>query len=453
MTETLNPPPSVEKKDKKDTDIVQILIYVFIGTLPFVLLLVLWFFIRMTEGNIELFLKVLLAILIVFLPLLFTAAAIKTYISYKKLSFFIDQGSILLEIKLPKNVHKPLVAMELLLEAFHQTGGEGTFIDRWIKGKTRPWFSLEMVSLEGQIHFFVWMRKAWRRNIEAIVYSQYPEAEVFEVQDYVEMIPFDLKKYNYWGCEYKFTKPDPYPIKTYIDYGLDKEKKEEYVVDPINSILEFLASVDRGEYIWIQILIRAHKKEKKKAGTFFGKTDWKEEGEKIVKKIIEENAPPKSPLNDEDPKGAPSLNLTAWQAEVIKSIQRNLDKRAFDVGIRSLYISEKEAFNATTIAALTGVFKQYNSEHMNSLAPTRGHTIFNYPWQDLKKIRNNRTSWELYKAYRWRSYFHLPYRSPHGVMSTEELATIFHIPGESSTTPTLPRVTSRKGDAPADLPG
>jgi hypothetical protein len=442
-------PPSSEKKQKKNSDdLIRLVIYIFIGFIPFIFIIILWILIEVTSGQLELFFKIITGVVLILMPVLFTFAALNSYLAYKRILFFIDQGSVLLEVKVPKDVKKPLIAMELLLEAFHQTGGEGTFIDRWLKGKTRPWFSLEIVSLEGELHFFFWMRKSWKRHIESSIYSQYSEAEISEVEDYTNYIPFDLNKYKYWGCEYRLTKADPYPIKTYIDYGLDKEKKEEHTVDPINSTLEFFASVEKGEYLWTQILVRAHKKEKNKPGTFFKKMDWKEEGRGIIKKIIEESAPSQKP----DESGSPSLNLTSWQTEMVKSIERNLSKRAFDVGIRSLYISEKGSFNPITISGLVSVFKQYNYEHMNGFAPTRGHTVFDYPWQDFKKIRNNLTSKKLYDSYIWRSYFYPPYRSPHGVMSTEEMATIFHIPGESSHTPTLPRVSSRKGDAPSNLP-
>ncbi len=453
--EPTSPPEDTKDNEKKNSDdIIRLAVYIFVGLIPFVVIAALIFIIKYTSGQVELFLKVLLGALLVFLPFLFTFATIKAYLAHKRISFFIEQGSVLMEIKVPKDTNKPLIAMELLLESLHQTGGEGTFIDRWIKGKTRAWFSLEMISLEGQIHFFIWMRKAWKRHVEAAVYSHYPDAEVHEVEDYTNYIPFDLKKYNLWACEYKLNKPDPYPIRTYIDYGLDREVKGEYIVDPINSILEFLASINKGEFIWVQILVRAHKKEKKKKGKLFKKVDWKDEGREIIDKMIKDNAPPKLSLRiDEDPKeGPPSINLTTWQSEMIKAIERNLSKRAFDFGIRSLYIAEKDSFNPITISGLVSVFKQYNYEHMNGFAPTRGHTVFDYPWQDFKEIRKKKISWQMYDAYKWRSYFYPPYKSPHGVMSTEELATIFHIPGESSTTPTLPRVTSRKGDAPTNLP-
>ena len=38
------------------------------------------------------------------------------------------------------------------------------------------------------------------------------------------------------------------------------------------------------------------------------------------------------------------------------------------------------------------------------------------------------------------------------VISVEELATVFHLPGTVARTPTLNRVTSTRGEAPANLP-
>jgi hypothetical protein len=37
-------------------------------------------------------------------------------------------------------------------------------------------------------------------------------------------------------------------------------------------------------------------------------------------------------------------------------------------------------------------------------------------------------------------------------MTTEELATIYHFPGDVSKTPTLSRITAKKAEPPANLP-
>ena len=46
------------------------------------------------------------------------------------------------------------------------------------------------------------------------------------------------------------------PIKTYVDYGLDKDPKEEYKTDPITQILEVMGSLGKGEHMWYQVLIQ-----------------------------------------------------------------------------------------------------------------------------------------------------------------------------------------------------
>jgi hypothetical protein len=54
-----------------------------------------------------------------------------------------------------------------------------------------------------------------------------------------------------------------------------------------------------------------------------------------------------------------------------------------------------------------------------------------------------------------RSYFFPPYRN-YGcdpfILSTEELATIFHFPGNVSATPSLPKIASKKSEPPINLP-
>ena len=51
--------------------------------------------------------------------------------------------------------------------------------------------------------------------------------------------------------------------------------------------LETLGSLGKGEQFWIQIMITAHKAERKKHGTWFGKVDWKHEAEEEIEKIKE----------------------------------------------------------------------------------------------------------------------------------------------------------------------
>ncbi len=386
-------------------------------------------------------------ILVVFATVIIIAAG-KWWVAYKRLKFHFSQGSTLLEIQLPQEIKKSPQAMEIILESLHQGRGETTFINRYLEGKTRPWFSLELVSLGGEVHFFIWTRTPLKETIKSAIYSQYPSVEIFEVEDYTKRIPLDLEKYKIWGCEFKLAQPDPYPIKTYKDYAMDKESREEFKVDPLSSLVEHLGILPKDNHIWIQILVRAHKKEKKVRGSWFKKQSWKEEGKETINELVDKWAPPKKKENKE----ASVADLSDWQKSFIDAIQRNLDKKAFDVGIRGLYISKPDTFDADQMHALINAFKQFNHEEMNSLNPTGGLAGFDYPWQDYKEIRQNIRRKKILNAYKLRSYFFLPYKSPHFVLSVEELATIYHFPGEVVTSPSVMRLRSRKGEAPGNLP-
>lgn len=375
------------------------------------------------------------------------------WLGYKRFEFIVKQDRILLELKLPKEIKKTPIATELFLASLHQTGGEGTWYDRNFLGKSRTWFSLEMVSIEGQVKFFVWAEKKFKNIIEAQIYAQYPEVEIHEVPDYTNFVGFDLSKMSMWGNEFILTKDDPYPIKTYVDYGLDKPGiKDEEKSDPLTPIIEFLGSVGKGENLWIQIVVRAHKKNFKKERalkdkilkmSFYEEYDWtqkvKEEREKLLKAL--------KPEKGEFPRLA-----TKGEQEVIASIERNTDKLGFDCGIRGIYIAQKEKFNPINITGMTGTLKQFNTSYLNGFKPSHG-TSFDFPWQDYKNIRVNKKKKEMFELYKRRAYFYYPYRNEKQfVLSSEELATIFHLPGGVAQTPTFSRVSSKKAEPPANLP-
>lgn len=128
--------------------------------------------------------------------------------------------------------------------------------------------------------------------VESQIYAQYPQAEIKIVEDYTDRIPHEMKTnaWSMWGTEFEFTKPDVYPIKTYVDYGLDKSTSSldpEQQIDPMTQMIEFMGSLGKGEQLWLQIIIQVHSKRFSEPGKMFGGRNWqglaKEEVQKIVK--------------------------------------------------------------------------------------------------------------------------------------------------------------------------
>ncbi len=410
-------------------------------------------------GQTETAIQLALFLAPLWLPPLLLLGAWKLWVVLKQSEFIAGQDMILLEIRPPRSIEKTPLAMETALAGMHHAPGEGTWYGRLIQGKVRPWWSLELVSIEGQVHFFIWTRKGFRRIIESNIYAQYPGAQVTEAPDYTRMISASPEEWNIWGCEFVHTKPDPVPIKTYVEYGLDKVQKEYEQVDPLANLVEFLGSMRKGENLWVQLIIRVHKGEKYHTLNEEGKAyDWKDEAKKVIKGIREKTVSKtrrKDPVTGEihEVEGFP--NPTRGESDMMAAIERNVSKQAFDVGVRALYIAKPEAFDPITIAGVTGIFRQFSSEAWNGFKPSGGMTKFDdYPWERKVDERKNKTRNELVDSYRRRMYYYEPYnmREQAMVMSVEELATIFHIPSRAVQTPTLARVPSATGEAPANLP-
>lgn len=378
------------------------------------------------------------------------------WVRYIRAKNFLSIAYTVLELRLPKDTFKSPLAMEVFLNALHNTSNGNLYAQFW-KGETRPWYSLEIVSIEGKVKFYIWTEDRRKAGVMSALYSQYPQIEIYEHGDYTKGVQFDPKTMKMWAGELIFTMSDPYPIKTYVDYGLDKDPKEEFKVDPILPLIEFLGSVGPNQQVWIQILIQAHTKSARKPGHLWKKTDpWIDSAKKLVNEMILRD--PKTKIAgepDEETGQTKGPVLSKGEKDIIEAIERSITKHPFDCGIRALYFGKKDFFNgAFGAGGVVSSFKQFSAAHLNGFKPNgdKWTLKLSYPWQDYKDIRKNNECRTALKAFKRRSFFYAPFDSKPMVMNTEELATIYHFPGSVAATPNLDRVPSKKSDAPANLP-
>ncbi len=395
----------------------------------------------------------------VWLTALIIASAWHLYLILIRSEFIAKQKYVLLEIKPPRNLMKTPLAMESVFSSIHYTKGESNWFQKFIQGQVRPYWSIELVSFGGQVHFYLWTRAAFRKLVENAFYAQYPGVQIVEAADYTQLISAKPEEWGVWGCDYKHTGSDVLPIKTYVDYGLDQTQlKEEQQIDPFAHITEFLGSMKKGENLWLQIVFRIHGGEKYGKKKPDGKAyTWRDlaldEIEKIRKQTVRV-----SKYRDvftgemRELEGFP--NPTKGQTETIAAIERNVSKLAFDVGIRGIYVAEPGAFDPINITGLISLWKPFNSENMNGIKGAHfGMEFSDYPWEFGNERRKDIFRRHIVEAYRRRQYFHDPFKMPDPmVMSTEELATIFHIPSASVATPSIARITSATSEAPSNLP-
>ncbi len=389
-----------------------------------------------------------------------------TWMHYIQYAFWFKQEYILLEIQLPPEVEKSPLSMELFLSAMYNSGGESNFIARIWKGQFRPVFTLEIASNEGQIKFYLHCRKGWKNVLEAKLYGQYPEVRITEADDYVAALPFNTNEYGLWGAEFKkMGGADALPIKTYIDYGLDKSPdKPESQVDPISNLTEFLGQIGQGEYLWMQIVMRAPKGDRWWYGfPLAGNNPWKEPAKAKINEITKNAIKRAQDLIEGDGEDSKkekqkvgsrgSTLLSGGEKLQVEAIERSLTKLYFECGIRVLYLGLNSGpFSGTNIGSVVKFFDAYNQPNYNSIMPTRGSSDFDYPWQDWNGIRENRVRRNLFFRYKHRAYFNVPYDQVPTHLTTEELATIWHFPSSVVQTPALDRVPSRRSEAPLNLP-
>lgn len=396
-------------------------------------------------------------VLVIFFILLFKAVwKLRMYVIQYK--YIMSKKWITLEIRFPKEVERSPAAMEVFfINGLHHSGGAGNPFKKYWKGGVINWLSLEIVSFGGSVHFYIRAHSWMKDTIESQLYAQFPQVEILEVEDYTDRIPpFEPNSgWSIYGGTFKKELPDMYPIKTYKDWGVDRHYESLEVgqqVDPLSALIEAKSSLRSGEEWWTQIIIRAH-----------SGGDWHSSAEAEITKLQKKYR--ERALAGET-EGRSNYSLTEGEKETINAIERGMDKFRFDVGIRTLYMAKDGHYDNNKHLFIKNMFSPFASQHLNRLKRVT-YTGFDSPWEDYMNILDTAKKKRFLEDYRNREYFHHMFKytwldlymkyidaySPSKqTMSTEELATIFHIPGRMIQTPGVERIESRKAEPPANLP-
>ncbi len=396
----------------------------------------------------------------------------KFWLHYIRQDFISGITYVMLEVVPPREVLRSPKAMELFLtNALYHYSNKGGKEEYW-QGAVWFWHSLEIVSIEGQVHFYIRTPTRLKEYVETQMYAQYPQAQIRVVEDYTlavdEITP--QSDWNLWGCEFQLEKPEAYPIKTYVDYGLDKDPDEEFKVDPLSPVVELFGSIKKGEQMWVQFVVRPSKVEYHTHGTWFGKHDWVAEAQNEIEKLMEKYALSNLIEGSTEKKTRPPYAMEP----TIKGMTTKITKLGFDTGIRVCYVAKKDAWDLNNRRNIRMIFRQYNNPLVNSLVRKNSTqadafgSIFTISPEKVMVLSNR-----MLTEYRERSFFYLPMRHhlaaylpwpisptlfmkyfhPHTmVLNVEELATLWHFPGQILKVPTLERIESKEAAPPTNLP-
>lgn len=403
------------------------------------------------------------------------------FLLYDKMKFFFllhmgmswagdsSRESILLEIKIPHNLTRPIKAMENVMNSIWGSyDPPKDWRASYFEGKVILSTSFEIAGIDGVPHFFVRIPKSNRKLVESAIYSQYPEVEIIEAPDYTKQIPMDIpnNEWEMWGTDFELIKPDIYPIKTYEQFFEERpdSPSEEKRIDPLSSLFETISRMNKGEQMWIQLTMWPISPKE---------NDYVGRGKKEVDKLVSrpEALEKKSIISDffsvlitgkmpEPPQEKenflpPEMKLTPGEREIVGAIEKKISKPCFQGFIRYIYVAKRDVFFGGAKGFGVSFFSQFATQNLNNLKPwgevttkIQSPDIFSARRLYLRK-RN------IIDNYRTRSPSFDPYPKEGAIitMSIEELATIFHFPGEDAVpTTSLERVQMKKGAPPTTLP-
>jgi hypothetical protein len=391
----------------------------------------------------------------------------KVWLVWRQNIFCAKAKYVLLAIDVPKENEQLPKAVENVFTHIHGASAAIDFIGKWRDGKVQPTFSFEICSHGGYVQFYIRTEVRFRDLVESAVFSQYPDAEINEVEDYAS--PFKTMTFppkgeddlDLFGAEFKLKNPEYLPIRTHAEF---EEKLAGEFKDPLGSMLESFSKMRPEEQAWFQILASP------------ADSDWKKAGEKYIKKVAGIKETPKAGLlsqlagipmgiigdalvhgsvitkgeevkKKDDTSMFRMLMMTPDTKATLEGVAEKIAKPGFKTKVRFVYIAPlKVKYIPRIYPAIKGSLNQFSALGSNGFGPyIPVMTQDDYFWLRWTLNGKKRRMLSRYAS-----------RSNDGadktVMNVEELATVYHFPIITTKAPLVKNTDSRRAEPPASLP-
>ena len=293
------------------------------------------------------------------------------------------------------------------------------FLESVIYGKPVIVFEITIMPKHG-IAFFVGSERKYVHHLEKQIYAHYPEAEVrvapeftvFEEGDTIRVASLQLRKKDYL------------PIATY----------KELEVDPMQPLTGALAKMQRTDSAIIQyICTPASTRESARARratkqTVLGKQSDVASSSFRISSIFSLLTTSQS---DRDAEEQRASKMTTRMQQRIELVEAKMAQQQFAVNIRIGVSVENKDDAERVFYALTSAFSQYDFPDLNQLA--------------VHEPRQSRSTVE-------RIVFRVPTPATASVFGTTELASLYHFPLPTTSTPNIVWRGAKSAPAPNNLP-
>ena len=298
---------------------------------------------------------------------------------------------VLLQVAVPRDNEIKIDAAEQMISSFASLykGGKLSFL------KLQDHLSFEIVGLPEDIRFYMAVPEKLKDMVEKQIHGAYPGADIKEVNEY----NIFSEKGKVAFTEFQFRSAAYMPIKVYKDLP----------VDPLSSITSALAKMREGEGAAVQVLFAP-------AGNA-----WKSAGRKYLAKVKKAESDPEKASFKTDPKQ-------------MEAIENKCSKPGFEVCIRIVVSSTDEASAKAHLQNLKGAFEQFSSDQNGFKS---------------RKIRLKSLFMKDF-IYRYQPLFY--FNRNKIILTSEELATIFHFPNKTLETPFVFWLNAKRAPAPQQIP-
>jgi hypothetical protein len=310
--------------------------------------------------------------------------------------------STLIQVTMPRDNEIKIDAAEQFFASFAGIKASGMFPIL----KYKPHISFEIVGMAEDIRFYIYAPNKYKDIIEKQINASYPDAEIRSVEEggrgnakegYIVGNEYNIfsKDGKVAFASLKLKDSNYKPLKVYKDFA----------VDPISSLTSVLAKMGQGEGAAIQIIISSA------AGS-----KWNKFGRKYIAGVKKRESNPETAKYGTDPKE-------------LEGIDNKIGKPGFYTTIRLVVSSSSQEAAQAHLENMVSSFGQFSGG--NSFA------------KDKIYLKGNFINDFVYR--------YLPNRGM-AVLTSEELATLFHFPNKNVTTPHIHWLNAKRAPAPAQIP-
>ncbi len=303
----------------------------------------------------------------------------------------------------------------------------------WLYGR-HDHIALEIVAdHEGLVTFFVTAPRYMVQFVSQQMQAQFHDAHIEEVEDYNIFSPTSTEQIS----EINLAKPNMFSVKTYTQGDSD----------PLNALTNAMSQFQKDEGGAIQILVRPAHKSWRTRGTKVARE--MQQGRKLkdalrrastfgffirnVRRYTLPASNEKEREHDKNPyQPLYQYRLSPMEEEIVKSIEKKASKAGMETQIRVVASAANIERAEGLLNNILHSFAQFSSyEYENAFRAGKG--------------KNNRALLE--------KFVHREYsKNKINVLSTEELASVFHLPLADTETPNIRWLAARKAPAPFNLP-